>query len=810
MSINVAAVNDAPDAAADAVGTGEDQPAVVNVLDNDTDADGDTLTVTSTTQPANGTVNCTPIGVCTYVPNPNFNGVDTYTYTVSDGKGGTDTATVTVSVGAANDAPNAAGNDYAVDEDGTLNVAAPGVLGNDADPENDALTARLDRAPGNGTLNLNPDGSFTYTPRANFNGPDSFTYRACDNGTPALCSEPATVDISVRPVNDPPVARGSTAVVDEDAQVRINALANDSDVDGDPLTVTGFTQPRNGKVDCTAQGVCTYAPKADFHGQDSFSYTVSDGNGGTATATVNVTVRPVNDAPVARNDSYAATEEQPLRVDALGVLGNDLDIENDRLRAFLKSGPSNGTLTLNPDGSFVYTPNANFEGQDSFTYRANDDIDYSNVATVTINVAGTNDPPSAGSDRQTVAEDGTLDFPASDLTANDSAGPGENGQALTVTEVGNPQNGTVRLENGRVVFEPAPNYDGPASFTYTVCDGGQPRECATATVNVEVGAVNDAPAARADEASVPEDGSVGVGVLANDTDPEDDLDPASVRVVEGPSNGTATVDPQTGEITYAPNPNFDGSDSFTYEVCDRQGACGRATVGVSVGAVNDPPVARDDRGSTGAAAVVANSYVSQYASSSASSPTRLYRPDTTSSPFTFGKIGRDIPRPLNAIGYRSTDRSLYGYRTTSSPGIVRVNPSTGAVLRFLGNPPGLPAASNYIAGDVSPNGSTYYLYANKSGVLRVVNLTTFRATSVKLSSRMDVADLAVSPVNGRLYGVDGSGRLLEIDPRTGRVTPKSVPSLGPGAYGAAWFTAAGDLIAYENGAAAAPAARCTR
>ena len=217
-----------------------------------------------------------------------------------------------------------------------------------------------------------------------------------------------------------------------------------------------------------------------------------------------------------------------------------------------------------------------------------------------------------------------------------------------------------------------------------------------------------------------------------------------------------------------------------------------------VNAVNDPPVARDDLGSTNAAALVANAYVSQYASPKASSSTGLFRVDTSSSPFAYGKIGRSIPRPMNAVGYSSTDNSLYGYRLTNSPGVMRINPSTGAA-RYLGNPRGLPKTNKYIAGDVSPDGSTYYLYGQNPGILRVVNLSTFRATSVKLSSGVAVADLAVSPTNGKLYGVNDGGQLLEIDPDTGEVTIKSVPSLVPGGYGAAWFTADGDLIAYENG-----------
>jgi hypothetical protein len=153
---------------------------------------------------------------------------------------------------------------------------------------------------------------------------------------------------------------------------------------------------------------------------------------------------------------------------------------------------------------------------------------------------------------------------------------------------------------------------------------------------------------------------------------------------------------------------------------------------------------------------------------------------------------------MNAIGYRKTDRMLYGYRMISSPGIMKVNPTTGA-SKYMGNPEGLPPSNSYAAGDVSPDGATYYLYTSRSGVLWKVNLKTFQASSVKLSSPISLLDLAASPTDGNLYGVDRSGKLLRVNPRTGQVTVRSVVGLEPGGYGATWFTANGDLIAYENG-----------
>ncbi|MEI4235529.1 Ig-like domain-containing protein, partial [Roseovarius sp. D22-M7] len=173
-------------------------------------------------------------------------------------------------------------------------------------------------------------------------------------------------------VNDDPVASDDTASTNEDAGVAIDVLANDTDVDGDTLTVASLGAAANGSLVDNGDGTVSYTPDADFNGSDSFTYTVEDGNGGSDTATVSVTVGPVNDAPVAADDAYATAYQTALTIAAAGVLANDTDVEGDTLSAVLDSGPANGSLTLNADGSFGYTPDAGFSGSDSFTYFAND------------------------------------------------------------------------------------------------------------------------------------------------------------------------------------------------------------------------------------------------------------------------------------------------------------------------------------------------------------------------------------------------------------------------------------------------------
>ncbi|MDH3793206.1 MAG: cadherin-like domain-containing protein, partial [Rhodospirillales bacterium] len=232
-------VNLPPVAVDDAYTTDEDTPlnvAAAGVLANDSDPNGDSITAVLVAGPARGSVTLNTDGSFEYIPDANLNGPDSFTYVANDGALDSNIATVAITVTPVNDAPVAVDDAYATDEDVVLNVAAPGVLGNDTDADGDPLSAVLDVGPANGTLALNGDGSFTYTPNANFNGPDSFTYHANDG---AADSNIATVAITVNAVNDAPVAVDDSYTTTEDTALSIAApgvLGNDSDVDGDPLT----------------------------------------------------------------------------------------------------------------------------------------------------------------------------------------------------------------------------------------------------------------------------------------------------------------------------------------------------------------------------------------------------------------------------------------------------------------------------------------------------------------------------------------------------------------------------------------------
>ena len=569
VNITVNSVNDAPVAVDDNATVNEDATVLIDIVANDTDKEGDTVTPTGFTNPSNGTVSQEGDSY-RYTPNADFFGSDSFTYTISDGNGGTATATVNITVNSVNDAPVAVDDNATVNEDATVLID---IVANDTDKEGDTVTPTGFTNPSNGTVSQEGD-SYRYTPNADFFGSDSFTYTISDgNGGTAT----ATVNITVNPVNDAPVAVDDNATVNEDATVLIDIVANDTDKEGDTVTPTGFTNPSNGTVSQEGDSY-RYTPNADFFGSDSFTYTISDGNGGTATATVNITVNSVNDAPVAVDDNATVNEDATVLID---IVANDTDKEGDTVTPTGFTNPSNGTVSQEGD-SYRYTPNADFFGSDSFTYTISDGNGGTATATVNITVNSVNDAPVAVDDNATVNEDATVLI---DIVANDTD---KEGDTVTPTGFTNPSNGTVSQEGDSYRYTPNADFFGSDSFTYTISDGNG--GTATATVSITVNPVNDAPVAVDDNATVNEDATVLIDIVANDTDKEGDT--VTPTGFTNPSNGT--VSQEGDSYRYTPNADFFGSDSFTYTISDGNGGTATATVSITVNPVNDAPVAVDD------------------------------------------------------------------------------------------------------------------------------------------------------------------------------------------------------------------------
>ena len=623
VTVAVRAVNDAPVGASLSTATLEDTP-VSGTLPPAFDPEGAAIAYALGAAAANGTATVTPDGRFTYVPDPDFNGSDSFTYTVSDGIL-TSTYTVTVGVGAVNDAPVAAADGFVVAED-TPVLLSP--LANDRDVDGDPLTiTAIDGqailsggsvAVAGGIVRLNGDGTLLFTPVADFNGPVSFSYTVADGqgGTAT-----AQVTGTVAPVNDAPVAGPDSFAGTEDTPTTLAVLANDSDVEGNALSITaidgqailpgGSVAVAAGVVTLNPDGTLTLVPAANRNGPVSFTYTVSDGQGGSATAVVSGVLAAVNDAPVLGPDSFNVAEDTPV---LLSPLANDRDVDGDPLtitaidgQAILPGGSvtvAGGVVTLNGDGTLLFTPAADFNGPVSFSYTVSDGQGGTATAAFGGAVAAANDAPAAGLDSFA----GTEDTPAIlAVLANDSDVEGDpltitaiDGQAILPGGSVAVAAGTVTLNpDGTLTFVPAPNVNGPVSFTYTVSDGQG--GSAAAVVSGVLAAVNDAPVLGPDSFSVTEDTPVLLAPLANDSDV--DGDPLTITAIDGQAilpGGSVTVAGgvftlnDDGTLLFTPAADFSGPITFSYTVSDGQGGTATAALDGSVAEVNDAPVAGDD------------------------------------------------------------------------------------------------------------------------------------------------------------------------------------------------------------------------
>ncbi|PLC06922.1 hypothetical protein CY658_07980 [Variovorax sp. RO1] len=697
ITVTVDPVNDLPTVPNYTKTTNEDTPVSGQVTGSD--VDGDPLTYTKGSDPAHGTVTVNADGTYTYVPGANFNGTDSFTVTVSDGHGGTTTSTVTVTIDPVNDAPTAP--DYTKTTNENTPVSGQ-VVGSDID--GDTLTYTKGSDPTNGTVTVNADGTYTYTPGASFNGTDSFTVTVSDGHGGTTTS---TVTVTIDPVNDAPTAPDYTKTTNEDTPVSGQVVG--TDVDGDTLTYVKGSDPAHGTVTVNPDGTYTYTPGANFNGTDSFTVTVSDGHGGTTTSTVNVTIDPVNDAPVFVDGGgtpvetttgyvFGYDENRPAGTVLGTVRATDIDsatvtysILSGNDNGYFAIDPVTGEISLTPVGAaaFVndYEAGANAH---SLVVGASDGTVTTNIP-VTLNEQNINDAPTVPNYNETTDEDTPV--------SGKVIGSDVDGDALTYVKGSNPAHGTVTVNaDGTYTYTPGANFNGTDSFTVTVSDGHG--GTTTSTVNVTINPVNDAPvfvdgggtpvnttdgyvfgydenraagtvlgtvrATDVDSATItysilsgndngyfaidPVTGAIsltpaGAAAFVNDyeaganahslvvgasdgtvttnipvtlneqnvneapTAPDDtkttnedtpvsgqivgsDVDGDTLTYTKGsnPSHGTVTVN-ANGTYTYVPGPNFNGTDSFTVTVSDGHGGTTTSTVNVTVNPVNDAPSA---------------------------------------------------------------------------------------------------------------------------------------------------------------------------------------------------------------------------
>ncbi|MBZ4371629.1 Ig-like domain-containing protein [Corallococcus sp. AS-1-6] len=552
-------LNHAPVAEAQSLTTAEDEPLPLTLAV--TDADGDALTFTIVTPPSHGALSGTPPAL-TYTPSTHFNGADSFTYRATDSSGES-SAVVTVSlfITPVNDPPTGDPVSIFSDEDKELDIKLQG-----SDPEGEAVTFSVQVPPEHGTLTGTPP-DLKYTPVADYHGTDGFTFIVTDAS--GATSKPTPVSITLSPMNDHPVAYAQSASLDQDTSVDL--VLEGSDVDGDALTFSIPQLPAHGTLSGTAPNV-RYTPAPGYRGPDSFTFRVQDDQGFPASATVSLTVRAVNVAPVAHAQSATLREDTAW---PLTLAGSDAD--GDALTYAIVTGPAHGALSGTPP-QVTYTPNANFHGSDSFTFIVRDTsgVD-SSPATVDLTVTAGNDAPVAQPQAVETEEDVSLPFTL--------AGSDVDGDALTFTLATLPEHGTLSGTPPDVTYTPHADFHGEDGFTFQVTDSeGSSSE--PARVSVTVSPVNDAPVAPSKTVPVVEDGWTDFVLEGQDVDGE----AVDFTVRTQPLHGVLTGTPP--DLRYTPAGDFHGEDRFTFTVSDESGAeSAPATVTLAVSPVNDAPVA---------------------------------------------------------------------------------------------------------------------------------------------------------------------------------------------------------------------------
>ncbi|EJB8690675.1 tandem-95 repeat protein [Vibrio parahaemolyticus] len=506
-------------------------------------------------------------GIATISPTADWNGSETLTFTATDPSGESISQTVNFTVAPVADIVA----DKATVVEDTPTIIK--VLGNDTfEGDDQVVSLDTNNGPANGTVSVNPDGSVTYTPNDNYHGTDSFTYIVTSGGV----SESTTVRVDVTPVNDAPVAKDDTAITDEDTPVTIDVLPNDTDVDGDKLSIESASVPKEQGTVEVVNGKLVFTPAENFNGDAEITYTVTDG-ALTDQATVKVTVNAVNDTPVVESniaDQTLAEDFTPYSID-LNTAFSDVDGE----LTFSVSGNSNIQVAI-VNGIATFTPTADWNGSEALTFTATDPSGESVSQTVNFTVAPVAD---IVADSARVVED----TPTIIKVLGNDTFEGDD-KVVSLDTNNGPANGTVSVNpDGSVTYTPNDNYHGEDTFTYIVTSSGVPE---SAIVEVNVTPVNDAPVAKDDTAITDEDTPVTIDVLSNDTDVDGDklsIQSATVPEAQG------KVEIVDGKLVFTPAENFNGDAEITYTVTDGQ-LTDEAKVTVTVNPVDDAPTIKVD------------------------------------------------------------------------------------------------------------------------------------------------------------------------------------------------------------------------
>lgn len=461
LEILVSPVNDEPTLGSDAYTVEEDAaPTVLAVLLNDTSLPdgGETLTIVSLTTPTRGGTVSTDGQTVTYQPLADFFGTERFDYTVFDG-GRTAEARVTITVTSINDAPSAVNDTFTLPRNAT-NYLVP-VLDNDVDPDAVTLTITATTTPAHGTLTVDVTGTeVRYTAASGYSGTDTFEYTIEDElGLSDTAAVTLTIDAGL---NSVPVAVADLVTLSEDSAGRVvNVLSNDEGLNDTPVIVTVVSGPTHGTAEVQGDNTVLYVPAPEYSGVDAFQYSVTDADGESSTADVNLTVSPVDDTPVASADTVTTAEDTVV---SIAVLDNDRGLGDGSLVVTILTPSAYGAAVVEDDNTVTFEPAADYFGQTIIVYSVTDG-EQSSTAAVTIVVTPVADAPDAVADAAATRPGAAVDI---DVLANDSDADHD---TLVVSAVSEPANGTASMVDGKVRYVPADGFEGTDELEYTIDDG---------------------------------------------------------------------------------------------------------------------------------------------------------------------------------------------------------------------------------------------------------------------------------------------------------------------------------------------------
>ncbi len=596
--ITVNAINDAIVLDNENISTNEDVPFNGDLTDAG-DSDADSTALTANTVPVvnalNGNIVINANGTYTYTPNPDFNGTDLVVVQICDG--GTplpvscDNDTIFITVNAINDTPVVINDTLYSIEDSTFS----GTLLNPSEFDPDTTTLVVDTVPvlntSHGIITIDTAGNYTYTPNSNYYGNDTAIFSICDAGNPLppICVNDTLV-IVVAQNNLAPVIANDTIAINED-NVFNGTIITSGDYDPDSLALvvsaTPIVSATHGIIVMNSNGTYSYTPDLNYNGTDIAVYEICDTSVPTALCTndtIVITVNAVNDTAVIVDENLNTNEDTPLNSTILTAGDIDADTTALTVTVIPVSGPSNGNIVMNSNGSFTYTPDPDFNGVDVIVFDVCDGGTPLPVIcvhdTLTITVNPVNDTPSITNDAISTNED--IPVGGNVITAGD-ADPDSTVLSANTTPVSGPFNGNILVNsNGSYTYTPDPDFNGTDTVVISICDSGNPlpASCVNDTLIITVNPVNDNPVAVNNSSGLCSGANVQVSVLLNDSDI--DGDSIFVSSLVQPANGSATTDGIT--ITYTPNAGYHGVDTVGYTVCDNgtpQG-CSSALVIINV------------------------------------------------------------------------------------------------------------------------------------------------------------------------------------------------------------------------------------